>query len=177
MDLRAAEADAAAGTGDLAQQLDRVAAGLDGVLEDLREIARGLHPAILAAGGLRPALKTLARRSAVPVDLDVQVDRRLREPDEIAAYYTVAEALTNAARHARATATKIEAAESDGFLHVRVRDNGRGGAGFGDGSGLVGLRDRAEALGGHLQLDSPPGAGTTLDITLPLNEPPPGSAR
>jgi signal transduction histidine kinase len=181
LDLRAAAADASAGTGELAQQLDRVAAGLDGVLEDLREIARGLHPAILAAGGLRPALKTLARRSVVPVDLDVQVDRRLREPVEIAAYYTVAEALTNAARHACATAAEIEAAESDGVLHVRVRDNGRGGAGFGDGSGLVGLADRAEALGGHLQLDSPPGAGTTLEITLPLHDPgpaglPPGAA-
>jgi signal transduction histidine kinase len=128
-----------------------VAAGLDVVLEDLREIAHGLHPAMLAVGGLRPALKTLARRSVVPVDLDVQVDWRLREPVEIAAYYTVAEALTNAARHARATAAEIEAAESDGVLHVRVRDNGRGGAGFGDGFGLVGLMDRAEALGGHLQ--------------------------
>ena len=107
------------------QQLDRLAAGLDGVLEDLREIARGLHPAILADGGLRPALKTLARRSAVPVRLDIEVDGRLPEPVEIAAYYTVSEALTNAAKHARATAADVEVAASDGVLHVRVRDDGR----------------------------------------------------
>jgi signal transduction histidine kinase len=171
LDLRAVEAAAAAGTGDLVSELDRIAAGMDGVLEDLREIARGLHPAILADGGLRPALKTLARRSAIPVDLDVQVNRRLPEPVETAAYYTVAEALTNAAKHAHATSADIEAAESDGVLHVRVRDNGRGGANFGDGSGLLGLKDRAQALGGHLRLDSPPGAGTTLEITLPLHDP------
>jgi signal transduction histidine kinase len=147
-----------------------VAAGLDGVLEDLREIARGLHPAILADGGLRPALKTLARRSAVPVDLDIRVDRRLPDPVETAAYYTVSEALTNAAKHARATAADVQATASDRVLHLRVHDNGRGGAGFCNGSGLVGLKDRAEALGGHLDLRSPPGAGTTLDVTLPLGD-------
>ena len=168
LDLRAAEAAAPPGSTDLVRQLDGVAAGLDGVLDDLREIARGLHPAILAQGGLRPALKTLARRSAIPVDLDVQVDRRLPEPVEIAAYYTVAEALTNAAKHSRATAAQIEAAERDGVLHVHVHDNGRGGANFSQGSGLLGLRDRTEALGGHLRLDSAPGAGTTVQITIPL---------
>jgi GAF domain-containing protein len=172
LDLRAAQATAPEGTGDLTQQLDRLASGMDGVLDDLREIARGLHPAILADGGLRPALKTLARRSAVPVDVDIQVDRRLPDPVEIAAYYTVAEALTNAAKHAGATATQIEVAECHGVLHVRVRDNGRGGADFSHGSGLIGLKDRAEALGGHLRLHSPPGAGTTLDITLPSTTPP-----
>jgi signal transduction histidine kinase len=168
LDLRAAEAALAPGAGEVVQQLDHVAAGLDGVLDELREIARGLHPAILADGGLRPALKSLARRSAVPVRLDIQVPARLPEPVETAAYYTVAEALTNAAKHAHATAADIEAAERDGVLHVRVHDNGRGGAGFSHGSGLLGLKDRAEALGGHLQLDSPPGAGTTLEIELPL---------
>ena len=171
LDLRAAQAAAPPGTGDLAQQLDRTAAGLDDVLEDLREIARGLHPAILADGGLPPALKTLARRSALPVRLDIQIDRRLPEPVETAAYYTVAEALTNTAKHARATTADIQVTESDGALHVRVHDNGRGGAGFGRGTGLVGLRDRAEALRGRLRLHSPPGAGTTLDITLPLTDP------
>jgi signal transduction histidine kinase len=167
LDLRAARA-APPGAGELVQWLDGVVAGLDGVLEELREIARGLHPAVLADGGLRPALKTLARRSAVPVRVDIQVEGRLPEPVEIAAYYTVSEALTNAAKHARATAADIEVAESDGVLHVCVRDDGRGGAGFDDGSGLVGLRDRAEALGGRLHLESPPGAGTTLEIELPL---------
>jgi signal transduction histidine kinase len=181
LDVRAAEEALAAGTGGLAQQLDRVATGMDGVLDDLREIARGLHPAILADGGLRPALKTLARRSAVPVDLDIQVEGRLPEPVEIAAYYTVAEALTNTAKHARATTAEIRVAASDGVLRMSIRDDGRGGADFGHGSGLVGLKDRVEALGGHLQLHSPPGAGTTLDITLPLDDPgrpglPPGAA-
>jgi signal transduction histidine kinase len=171
LDLRAAEAAAAAGTGGVAQQLDRVVTGMDDVLQELREIARGLHPAVLAESGLRPALKTLARRSAVPVRLDIQVDRRLPEPVETAAYYTVAEALTNAAKHARATTADIEVAESDGVLHVGIRDNGRGGADFSQGSGLVGLKDRAEALGGHLDLRSPPGVGTTLEIDLPLCDP------
>jgi signal transduction histidine kinase len=171
LDLRAAEAVAATGTGDLAPELDRVAAGLDDVLADLREIARGLHPAVLADGGLTPALKTLVRRSAVPVHLDIQVGWRLPEPVEIAVYYTVAEALTNAAKHAGATAADIEVTVGDGVLNVCVRDNGRGGADAGDGSGLAGLRDRAEALGGHLRLHSPPGEGTTLEITLPLDEP------
>jgi signal transduction histidine kinase len=165
LDLRAEQA---AATGDQVQRLDRIATGLDDVMEELREIARGLHPAILADGGLRPALKSLARRSAVPIDLDIQIEERLPEPVETAAYYTVSEALTNAAKHARATAADVQVTESDGVLHVRVRDNGRGGADFGQGSGLVGLKDRAEALGGHLGLRSPPGAGTTLEIELPL---------
>jgi signal transduction histidine kinase len=171
LELRAAEATAPPGSGEHVQQLDEVAEGLDGVLEDLREIARGLHPAILADGGLRPALKTLGRRSPILVDLDIQVDGRLPEPVETAAYYAVSEALTNAAKHAHATAADVEVDVRDGVLHVYVHDNGRGGADFGPGSGLVGLKDRAEALGGHLRLHSPPGAGTTLEIDLPVGDP------
>jgi signal transduction histidine kinase len=171
LNLRAAQATASPGEGEHAQQLDEVAAGLDGVMEELREIASGLHPAILTDGGLQPAVKTLARRSAVPVRLDIQVEGRLPEPVETAAYYTVAEALTNAAKHAHATTADIEVAESDRLLHLRIRDDGRGGADFSHGSGLVGLKDRAEALGGHLRLHSPPGAGTDLQITLPLHDP------
>jgi len=170
LNLRAARATAPPGAGEHAHQLDEVAAGLDDVLAELREIAGGLHPAILTESGLSPALKTLARRCAVPVQLHIQVDRRLPEPVETAAYYTVAEALTNTAKHARATAAEIEVAESNGVLHLCVCDNGCGGANASDGSGLVGLKDRAEALGGHLQLHSPPGAGTTLQITLPLTD-------
>ncbi len=173
--LRAVEAAAPPGASELAEQLDHVTIGLDGVLEELREIGRGLHPAILAAGGLRPALKTLARRSAVPVHLDMKLTGRLPEPVEIAAYYTVAEALTNTAKHAHATAVDIEVFENGAVLHVRVRDDGRGGADLSHGSGLVGLRDRAEALGGHLQLSSPPGAGTVLAVALPIYDP--GEAR
>jgi signal transduction histidine kinase len=165
LDLRAAEA---AATGGVARQLDRIATGLDDVLQELREIARGLHPAILAESGLPPALRTLARRSAVPVCLDIEVEGRLPEPVEIAVYYTVSEALTNAAKHARATAADVHVTTGDGILQLSIRDNGRGGADFSSGSGLVGLRDRAEALGGHLRVHSPPGAGTTLEIELPL---------
>jgi len=167
LNLRAAEA----AEPQQVRQLDAIATGLDDVLDELREIARGLHPAILAEGGLRPALKTLARRSPVPVELDIQVGRRLPDQVEIAAYYSVAEALTNAAKHAHATAADIQVTEADDVLHVRVRDDGRGGASFSDGSGLIGLKDRAEALGGHLRLHSPPGAGTTLDVELPLDDP------
>jgi signal transduction histidine kinase len=153
------------------QRLDGVAAGLTAVLEELRELARGLHPAVLADGGLGPALKALARRSGVPVHLHVQVEGRLPEPVAIAAYYVVSEALTNTAKHAHATVVDVEVAAGDGGLHLRVRDDGCGGAHFGHGSGLVGLKDRAEALGGRIWLRSPPDAGTDLEITLPLNDP------
>jgi signal transduction histidine kinase len=142
---------------------------VNGVLEELRETARGLHPAILAEGGLRPALAALARRSAVPAPLDLQVAGRLPEHAEIAAYYVAAEALTNTAKHAHATAIEIQVTASEDILRVSVSDDGLGGADFTHGSGLVGLRDRAEALGGQIWLHSPPGAGTVLEITLPLS--------
>jgi signal transduction histidine kinase len=171
LQLRAAQEAAPPGAGELVQQLEEVAAGLAAGLDELREIARGLHPAILAGGGLRPALKALARRSAVPVRLHVQVEGRLPEQIEIAAYYAVAEALTNTAKHAHATAADVQVATGDGALHVRVRDDGCGGAHFGHGSGLVGLRDRTEALSGRILLHSPPGAGTAVEITLPLDAP------
>jgi len=170
LDLRAARESAPPGAGDVRHRLDDLASGLDGVLEELREIARGLHPAVLADGGLPPALKTLARRSPVPAQLDIEVDRRLPVQVESAAYYSVAEALTNAAKHAHATTADIQASEIEGILHVRVRDNGRGGADFSKGSGLLGLKDRAEALGGHVLLHSPAGAGTTLEVTLPIDD-------
>jgi signal transduction histidine kinase len=141
------------------------------VLEELREIAHGLHPGILAQGGLHPALKALAGRCAVSVRLDVHVEGRLPEQVETAAYYTVAEALTNAAKHAHATAADVQVTADHRSLHLRIRDNGRGGADFSHGTGLLGLNDRAEALGGHLKLHSPPGAGTTLEVTLPLGDP------
>ena len=169
--LRAAKQEVPPQSAGLTGRLDSAAAGLVGVLDELREIARGLHPAVLADGGLRPALKALARRSAVPVRLDVQVEGRLPGPVEIAAYYVVSEALTNTAKHARASAAEVGVAAGDGVLHVRVRDDGRGGAALGRGSGLVGLKDRVEALGGRLLLHSPPGAGTTVKITLPLGDP------
>ena len=169
LQLREAQAAAPPGAGELAQRLDGAVAEVNDVLEGLREIARGIHPAILTEGGLRPALRALARRSAVPVSLDVQVPGRPPEPVEIAAYYAVSEALTNVAKHAHASAAEVEVAAGDGVLRVDVRDDGRGGADFGRGSGLVGLKDRVEALGGRVSLQSPAGAGTTLQIALPLD--------
>jgi signal transduction histidine kinase len=157
--------------GELTARLDAVATELTGVLDALREIARGLHPAALADGGLRPALKGLARRSAVPVRLDVRVDGRLPDQIELAAYYTVAETLTNTAKHASATVVDVQAESREGNLHVRVRDDGCGGAVLTEGSGLVGLTDRVEALGGRLALHSPPGAGTTVQISVPFSPP------
>jgi signal transduction histidine kinase len=151
--------------------MNLVAGGMTGVLDELREIARGLHPVALAEGGLRPAIKTLARRSAVPVRLDIGVDGRLPEPIELAAYYVVAEALTNAAKHAHATVVDVRVETIGDVLDVCVRDDGRGGADLTRGTGLVGLTDRVEALGGRLSLHSPPGAGTTMQMDLPLTAP------
>jgi signal transduction histidine kinase/ketosteroid isomerase-like protein len=156
------------GADELTAQLDRVADEIVGVVDELREMSRGLHPAALADGGLCQALKTLARRSAIPVRLDVRVDGRLPEPTELAAYYVVAEALTNTVKHANATVIDVQAAAGEGVLRLGVRDDGRGGADITGGSGLIGLTDRVEALGGRLTLDSPPGGGTDLQVVLPL---------
>jgi signal transduction histidine kinase len=163
-----ARATRAAVAPELAYRLDGLAAEANDALEELREIARGIHPAGLAGGGVRPALKGLARRSAVPVRLRVGVEDRLPESIEIAAYYVVAEALTNAAKHAQATVVDVEVDAGDGALRIAVCDDGRGGADFAGGSGLIGLKDRVEALGGRIAMDSPHGAGTTLRIALPL---------
>jgi signal transduction histidine kinase len=159
------------GADELARRLEGAVAEVADVLEELKEIARGLHPAVLTDSGLRPALRALARRSAVPVSLDVRVTGRLPEPVEVAAYYAVAEALTDIAKYAGASAAEVEAAAGEDVLQVWVRDNGRGGAAFGRGSGLAGLKDRIEALGGRISLHSPPGAGTALHIALPLSGP------
>ena len=156
---------------ELGGHLDRAAAELSCVIDDLRELARGLHSNALTNGGLRPALKTLARRCAVPVRLDVAVDERLPEQVELAAYFAVGEALTNAATGGHAGVVDVEAHTDEKELHVCVRDDGVGGADPGRGSGLIALTDRIEALGGRLGLRSPPGDGTTLRIALPLTTP------
>jgi signal transduction histidine kinase len=168
LELRAARADVPTGAGGLVERLDHVAEQLVEALDELREIARGIHPAVLAQNGLRPALKALARRSPVPVRLEVDVDGRLPEQIEVAAYYVVSEALTNAAKHASASVVDVGVTAADGVLKVRVVDDGRGGARLDQGSGLVGLHDRVEALGGRLRLGSPPAGGTTLQAELPL---------
>ena len=167
---RQVEAMAPPGLSDLQAQLSRQADGLAGALEELQEISRGIHPAILTQGGLVPALKTLARRSAVPVELEVRVDGRLPEPVERAAYYIVSEALTNTAKHANASAVHAVVEARGGVLGLSIRDDGRGGADPARGSGLIGLTDRVDALAGTIQVASPAGGGTTLLITLPIEE-------
>jgi signal transduction histidine kinase len=149
-------------------EITNVAAELMGVVDELREICRGIHPAILSESGLRPALRALGRRSAVPVELDVRIDGRLAEPVEVGAYYVVSEMLTNAAKHAHASVVEVDAEASGGTLRVRVRDDGVGGADPLRGSGLVGLKDRIEALGGTFSLHSPAGGGTTVSCELPV---------
>ena len=168
LQLRAAQAAVPPELGQLGADLERVAAGLTNAVDELREYARGIHPAILAGYGLGSALKTLARRCPIPVDLDIRTDRRLPEPVEVAAYYVVSEALTNAARHADASSAAVHVEALTGVLRVSVRDDGRGGADFTRGTGLVGLKDRVEALGGGIWMHSPHGAGTTLRVELPL---------
>ena len=167
LDLRTAEAAVPPERPELRAQLARVGDGLTGALEELRELSRGIHPAILSEGGLGPALKALARRSAVPVELEVDV-QRLPEQVEVAAYYVVSEALANTAKHAHASVAQVEAQARDGLLHLSVRDDGVGGAVPGGGSGLVGIADRVEALGGTITVHSPAGHGTRLQIDLPI---------
>jgi signal transduction histidine kinase len=177
LQVRAAEASAPAGLGELKHQLSNIAAGLAEVSQDLHEVSRGIPPAILANGALSTAIKELARRSTVPVQLDITVTQRLPESVATATYYVVAEALTNAAKHADASTVHVQVDAADdaagGALRVWVRDDGRGGADPSGGSGLVGLKDRVDALGGHLWLHSPPGAGTTIEAELPLSQAPP----
>jgi signal transduction histidine kinase len=140
------------------------------VLEELRELSQGIHPAVLAMGGLGPALRTLARRSAVPVRLDIGTLPRLPDPVEVAAYFVVSEALANAAKHARASLVKVHVEVGDGLLKVSIRDDGTGGADPSRGSGLIGLTDRVEALGGTISVSSHPGTGTTILAELPAGD-------
>ncbi|UWP80196.1 AAA family ATPase [Dactylosporangium fulvum] len=172
LQLRAAQAALPPELDALATELDRAVTGAAGALDELREISRGIHPAILSEGGLGPALRSLARRSPIPVDLDIRTQRRLPEQVEVSAYYVVAEALTNAAKHAHASAVTVtveaDTADTAGaVLRLAVRDDGVGGADFARGTGLVGLKDRVEALGGRIVLHSPRGEGTSLRVELP----------
>jgi signal transduction histidine kinase len=168
LELRAAEAMVPPEQAQLRSQLSNTAKGLADAVEELQEITRGIHPAILSKGGLGPALRTLARRSAIPVELELDSDRRLPEPIEAAAYYVVSEALTNAAKHARASAVWVDVETGDGVVEVSIRDDGVGGAAPGQGSGLLGLKDRVEALGGEIELESPSGSGTSLRVRIPV---------
>jgi signal transduction histidine kinase len=165
--LRLAEESVPPESEALRRELSEAVSGLTDVFTELQELSRGIHPAILSTGGLSAALKTLARRSVVPVDLDVAIDQRLPDSVEVAAYYVVAEALANAAKHARASEVNVRAHVIEENLNLVISDDGIGGADSGKGSGLIGLKDRIEVLGGRMRVTSPAGRGTALDITIP----------
>ncbi|WP_157987409.1 ATP-binding protein [Jiangella endophytica] len=166
--LQALRATVPAELGELATELDVLAAELVNALDELREFARGIHPALLNESGLGPALRTLIRRCPIPVRSDVRVSGRLREPVEVAAYYVVSEALANAAKHANATSVAVDVETTEERLRLSVRDDGVGGADVAGGSGLVGLKDRVEAIGGRIVVESRRGAGTSVRAELPL---------
>jgi signal transduction histidine kinase len=168
LNLRLAEESVSSEQATLRAQISDVVSGLVGVSDELREIARGIHPAILSRGGLGPTLKTLARRCAVPVELDVAVPRRLPDYVEVAGYYVVAEALTNVTKHAQASMVQLAVKAGDDELYLSIRDDGIGGADAHKGSGLIGLVDRIEALGGHVAIASRLGDGTSLVVNIPL---------
>jgi signal transduction histidine kinase len=167
--LRLRSTAAAPPDSDIRTEITDVAAGLTAVLDELQEISRGIHPAILSTAGLPSALRTLGRRSVIPVNLDVCIEGRLPEPIEVGAYYVVAETLTNAAKHARASIVEIDAKAAGGKLRIRVRDDGVGGADAKRGTGLIGLRDRIEGLNGTFSLHSPAGGGTTVSCELSVH--------
>jgi signal transduction histidine kinase len=168
LDVRTVQAAVPAQLAEVEGGLSRVAERIEGVFDQVREISHGIHPAILSERGLQAALRALARRSAVPVELGLRTGRRLPDQVEVAAYYTVSEALTNVAKHARASAVQVEVDADDAMVRLTVRDDGIGGADPALGSGLTGLRDRIEAVGGTLDMTSPAGGGTTLLIEIPV---------
>ncbi len=155
---------------ELRSRIAGIGDGLRTASDELRELAHGVHPAILSRGGLRPALRDLGRRAPLSVEVHVDVPVRLPQAVEIAAYYTVAEALTNAAKHARASVVTVNVDTDATSLRISVADDGVGGAALDAGSGLVGLEDRVAALGGKLRLSSAAGVGTTLLAEMPLDE-------
>jgi PAS domain S-box-containing protein len=165
MTLRRA-AKAAAGT-DAERLVTETIEHLEQGLAELRELARGIHPSILSERGLAHALGRLVARSSVPTELDVP-DERLPQSVETAIYFTVAEALTNVAKYAGATRARVSVAVADGGATAEIADDGRGGANASGGSGLRGLSDRLEAIGGTLELESPPGGGTVVRARVPV---------
>ena len=170
------QARAALGDGDTeaVRLLDESLTQAQSANEQLRELAHGILPAALARGGLRAAVDSLVAHLALPVDTEVLAGR-LSEPVETAAYFVIAEALTNTVKHARARRARVRVAAGDGRLQLEIKDDGRGGADPARGWGLVGLADRVEAAGGTMTLSSPPTQGTTVSVTLPLPADRPGT--
>jgi PAS domain S-box-containing protein len=166
--LRATEGRIPVGMVDLKTEVGRAADRLTSVIDELREMSRGIHPAILTQGGLSPALEALALRSSVPVKLNVRCEHRLPDKIEVAAYYVTSEALTNAAKHANASHVRVDLRAEEDALRLSISDDGEGGADASGGSGLVGIKDRVEALGGTIEVKSPPRGGTRLGVEIPL---------
>jgi signal transduction histidine kinase len=165
---RAAAAELPAQSHDLGEKFSRIATGLGAAVEELQELSRGIHPAILSDAGLGPALEALALRSPIPVKLEVRTKERFPEPVEAAAYFVASESLANAAKHSRSSRIDVALMMENERLLLSVRDDGIGGADPGRGSGLVGLRDRVEALGGSLEITSKLFGGTSLIAALPI---------
>ena len=159
--------------GRAAEFLDAALESLTDATAELRELARGIHPVVLTEGGLRPALQTLAERSSIPAKVVAVPERRFEAPVEAAAYFAVAEALTNAARYSGATAVEVAATDENGRLRVIVSDNGCGGADL-LGSGLGGIADRVAAVDGTLSVRSPEGGGTVMRAEIPYDGTPAG---
>jgi signal transduction histidine kinase len=168
IELRAAETRLPPGFAEHRATFSHAIKGLAQTLKNLQEISRGIHPAILSKGGLGPAVKTLARRTAVPVEVDLSVDRRLPEPVEVAAYYVIAEALTNVDKYAKASLVRVDVHAGESVVELAVRDDGIGGADPTRGSGLIGLKDRVEALGGTLTVAGGLGEGTSVVANIPI---------
>ena len=166
--LQRAQARIPSALDEVRADVGRVADGLTGAVNELRDLSRGIHPAILTEGGLSPALKALGRRSEVRVKLEVGFEHRLPDHVEVAAYYTVSEALTNASKHANATRVWVSLRVDHDVLRLSIRDDGVGGADANRGSGLTGLRDRIEALGGRIKIESPSGSGTLIEVDIPI---------
>ena len=158
----------AAGDPEVADLLADAACDLEDALRELRELAQGIHPAVVSDAGLAGALETLAQRPGVPMELSVDLPGRLPEHVEVGAYYVVSEALANANKHGQAGRVLVQATVADDVLRLVVSDDGKGGAAPRPGSGLEGLADRVSALAGTLEIDSPPGRGTALTAELPL---------
>jgi signal transduction histidine kinase len=169
--LQRVRADVPAEDRETHTALEQVDRELKSVIDEVQELSRGLHPAQLSEGGLRPALRALARRSPIPIDLTVDVPERPPASVETAVYYVVSEALANAIKHSRATSLFVTVALDSGAIRATVADDGVGGAEIGAGSGLTGLSDRVDALAGRFKVVSPPGGGTTIAVELPVAAP------
>jgi signal transduction histidine kinase len=168
LSMRSTEGRVPTGQEQLKAEVGGFADRVTSVVEELREMSRGIHPAILSKGGLSPALEALSLRSAVPVRLNVRDEQRLPDAVEVAAYYVASEALTNASKHADASRVELDLHIDDAKLRLSIRDDGVGGADPSRGSGLIGLKDRVEALGGTIEVESAHGRGTRLRVAIPV---------